>query len=164
MRQLIQILIIVSTLLLFGNPMVAQQLPTVCAGQSFNTGPDGRTFCNALFVGSGQCSGLDTLPIYYTAWETRSISIRGVKIHFWPYGNVLSGYAYAGNSYTPDIMASIDLSRESTNQNPWFPDGLSYQLPSSSAPGGHHVDLHINCTPSVGYAVWMLVYYTINPS
>lgn len=122
-----------------------------CQGQALASAADGHGLCTKNFYFSGTCSGGDQNPSlndgvgintpYVPGWEPVEIAIRDVWIVFIP-PRPTSFYAFAGNSYTPDIMTWIT----SDGVERHLPSGTSMEFPSSMA--GQHIDLHISCLPS----------------
>lgn len=122
----------------------------VCQGQILATAADGHGLCTKNFHFVGTCNGGDQTPSlndgisintpFVPGWEPVQITIRDVWIVFIP-PRPSSFYAFAGNSYTPDIMTWIT----SDGVERHMPSGTSMEFPSSMA--GQHIDLHISCTP-----------------
>src|SRR5690349_13371261 len=65
-------------------------------------------------------------------------------------------YIFAGNSYTPDIMAI--LGGYSQNQTVMFP-GAGFPFPPIGTPGNNHVDLHVNCAGRGSYQIYYTLYH-----
>jgi hypothetical protein len=125
-----------------------------CQGQTVTTAADGHGVCTKNFYFSGTCTGADQNPNLsdsagintplVNGWEVQSIAIHDIWIVFIP-PRPTSFYAFAGNSYTPDIMSWITsegVERHSSG-------GESWGFPPYTA--GQHIDLHISCSP-VGFA------------
>ncbi|HKA80415.1 MAG TPA: DUF1629 domain-containing protein [Xanthobacteraceae bacterium] len=112
------------------------------------------------------------------SWEDGEISIVGVGVGLITHPQ--QPYAFAGNSYVPDMML-LQVGAGSTTL--MFSAGQSFKLPGRSKPG--HVDLHVGCMvppevhglrkffrawtrpaqPDVGatnYEAWLVVYYTMH--
>lgn len=116
--------------------------------------------CSKAFFATGLCDGADQLAILAQPWEKRTIEIVGVALSFssdladprqWPFG-----YAFAGNSFEPDVMNY--LGREGS-QTVMFPPGSFFQFPGSNEPEPPHVDLHLNCKAGAHYAGMLVLYY-----
>jgi len=137
-----------------------------CQGRTVNSN-SGPPLCSLTLYGTGTCNGQDQLPLtgtnsgqgWQNPWEPFPIQIKGVAITtFQDPSKDLNQFEYifAGNSYTPDIMAI--LGGYSQNQTVMFP-GAGFPFPPIGTPGNNHVDLHVNCAGRGSYQIYYTLYY-----
>lgn len=121
--------------------------------------------------------GGDALPILVNPWETVSINIVCAQVIFMPSGAVSpSTMFFAGNSYSPDVMAwGVARPGGGGSAKMCYPAGTSFPFPPAlagapkNAPGQNnfllpHLDVHVQGMPkTVNYTVYLSVWYTKNP-
>jgi hypothetical protein len=123
--------------------------------------------CSRAFTANGRCTGQDEIPIIEAAWEDQPITITSVTIglklgqnNWWR--RILyqrpTGVIFAGNSYIPDLMA-LQIDQGVTTRT--FGPGEMFSLPGKPPSPHHHIDLHLQCTKSSYYEVWLIVYYRL---
>jgi hypothetical protein len=126
-------------------------------------------FCSRQFFANGTCDGKDQVPILAPAWEASPITIRGVTIGLQTQGRPLwnrltgiepSSYAFAGNSYVPDVMPLQVGTGTTTVQ---FPADATFTLPAKGTEVNPHIhlDAHVSCVNAHNYSVWLVVFYTL---
>ena len=132
-----------------------------------DTSAVGRTVCTKNFYFAGTCNGQDTNPYLNDGvaintplappWEPVPISIEDIWITFIQAPPTY--YAFAGNSYAPDIMTWMT----SGGTHHRLPSGMQMPFPASGTAGGPHLDLHISCTPAgAPYQGFYTVVYSPN--
>jgi len=136
----------------------------------------GFSFCTKHWMGSGICDGTDQLPILEPPWEPRPISIVGVTIavrttgsyekhlhRWWRSSTPQSFYAYAGNSFVPDVML-FRISEGS--ETVMYPPPLAFKLPAATEEMRTtrlpHIDLHVSCSGWGLYQAWLVLYYRVD--
>lgn len=128
---------------------------TATAAHAQSCAASGSPGCSRAFYGAGTCDGQDNIPINQNAWESKPIFITGIDIAAFQVPPGGFQYVFAGNSFTPDVMAFIG--NGSTQIQKTFPLGSEMLFAS---PG--HVDLHVACaTPGAQYQLEYIVYYRL---
>lgn len=93
-------------------------------------------------------------------WEAVSINIVGIGMTFFQMPSGLQ-YAFAGDSYSPDIM--LEMAAGQTSLTKFFPAGLSFPFPAAGAvTPPPHVDMHICAANGSPFQAHYTVYYTKN--
>jgi hypothetical protein len=139
-----------------------------CQGTAITSGSSDRLLCSKNFYGSGTCSGQDTLAVlkdadgwpnlpYVPPWEPSSISIVGIAMV--DLGGTVNQYAFAGNSYTPDIMFWHPLTSRAASV--FFPPGTAMPFPASGGANPPHLDAHISCTGGGTFQIFYTIFYTV---
>src|SRR6516165_6384769 len=129
-----------------------------CQDRSIQTN-NGPPTCSLTVIGRGACTGQDQLPLVDTnapgkgweePWEPYPILFKAVSILILQEPQDLGTptvfrYIFAGNSYTPDIMA--EFGAYATSQIVQIPgNGMPFPAQGQQTwPGGNHIDLHVNC-------------------
>ena len=139
-----------------------------CQGVTVTSGSSDRLLCSKNLYGSGTCTGQDTLAVlkdgdgwpgspYVTPWEPTSISIVGISMV--DLGGNINQYAFAGNSYTPDVMFGHPLISRAASV--FFPPGTSMPFPASAGAKPPHLDAHISCTGGGTFQIFYTIFYTV---
>jgi len=125
-------------------------------------------YCTRHITTSGPCDAQDHRAIE-RAWEPNPITIRKVTVgltivptprkHWWRDPPAATGYAYAGNSAVPDVMALVLNGGVRTED---YPADAAFTLPAKGTlPAGEdHVDIHVSCSGGSSFSGWLIVGYT----
>lgn len=117
------------------------------------------------FYAGGNFNGQDEVPTFTDSQSQPAAPIRGVGIEPWSDKNIaivcvdivffqdadLVNYAFAGNSYTPDVM------RWFGQPNP-IPAGESFAFPAKSD-DPPHIDCHVSGLSGHPFQLFYTVYY-----
>jgi hypothetical protein len=104
--------------------------------------PAGALAESKTFIGQGLCDGKDQVAIKEQPWEDRPITIRGVTIGLLTQPPTAMAYAFAGNSFMPDVIA---LQIGPGASPPSLPAGITFSLPGHTDSPDVHVDAHVSC-------------------
>ncbi len=126
---------------------------------------DPLTLRSHMANASGKCTGGDQVAILMPPWEPSPITIRAASASgiVQSVGHPVALYVFAGNSFTPDVMAGkvfgagADQAAATAAQS--FP--VDAGMPLDTEPASH-IDAHLWCLPvGAAFQVSETVWYTI---
>lgn len=116
---------------------------------------------------SGPCTGQDVVGAADYGWEPGPITVLGAEIVVMGDTTDLQ-YAFAGNSYTPDVMVWLGTGMNRVVN--MFPSGTGMAFPAENTPEAqpapglkplHHIDFHYSCAVPPGQSATFQGFETI---
>src|SRR5665213_3362424 len=92
-------------------------------------------FHSKTFIATGFCDGLDQVPILERPWEKVPIIIVGAAVGLMLDSPSPNAYAFAGNSYVPDVMA---LRIGAGSETVMYPADHGFALPAGGSVNPPH--------------------------